>query len=92
MSAGRARAQIESKTPASSGNSSGGINQNEGCEPDMDNTTRNGEPVTAAIEVVGSRNGRERRAVLHVGGEVTADGARRIAVRLLEAAQRIDRA
>ena len=78
-------------------NSTGGQNQNEGNEPVTINDTclcsTTPTPQSAAIEVVGyAPDGRERFAPLSASRRLTPDGARRMAVRLLEAAHRIDRA
>lgn len=81
------------KAPVASGNSNGGIDQHEGNEPDMYNPTQDErKQAPATIEVTGrSPDGRERRTLMRYSRSMTADGARRLAVRLLEAAHRVDR-
>jgi hypothetical protein len=92
MSAGALEEKYNNRAPASSGYSTGGMDQNEETEPDMDNSTYQGGVGRRTIEVVERLpDGRERRAVLPVPDETTADGARRMAVRLLEVAYRIER-
>jgi hypothetical protein len=50
-------------------------------------------PATGGIEVTGrSPGGRERRVTIALPGPLSADGARRVAVRLLEAARRVEQA
>jgi hypothetical protein len=50
-------------------------------------------PASAVIEVVGyAPDGGERLVPLFASRRLTPDGARRMAVRLLEAAHRVDRA
>lgn len=53
---------------------------------------KDGEEAPATIEVTGrSPDGRELRMSMMYSRSMTADGARRLAVRLLEAAHRVDR-